>query len=49
MTSNHSFTEENYYIKKSANQDPQAHIQFNNHVLSVFFMKGNVLGIGVQR
>lgn len=45
MISNYSFTEENYYIKESATRDPHAHIQFNNHLLSVFFMKGNVLGI----
>lgn len=49
MISNYTFTEENYYIKETATRDPHTHIQFNNHLLSVFFMKGNVLGIVVQR
>lgn len=49
MSGHYSFPEENYYIKESVKQDPYACIQFNNNLWSVFFIKGNILGVGVQR
>lgn len=39
----------NYDVKESVEQDPYTLNQPNNYLLSVFFMKGNGLSVGVQR
>lgn len=45
----YSSSEENYYVREAVKQGPYALIQLNNHLLSIFFLKGYVFGVGVQR
>ena len=36
----YSSSEENYYVREAVKQGPYALIQLNNHLLSIFFLKG---------
>lgn len=41
MSCSYFSTEKNYYVRESVEQDAYTLIQFNNYLLSVFFVKGN--------